>query len=149
MTMVVHVPCDGRGAPDGAVVWHWMGVTTFCHSPPPHRIGAHAPHHTHTHTHTHTQTPGRGAVTRGGGGEAPLLRGSSLPTIQTHERHRGGFGLWACLPDPKRALGAHGVPLIGEVRLRRTSLTPIPRGLGAGHTPPSAVVRVPVQVGGR
>ena len=41
------------------------------------------------------------------------------------------------------------MPLIGEVRLRRTSLTPIPCGLGAGHTPPSAVVRVPVQVGGQ
>ena len=53
-----------------------------------------------------------------------------------------GFELWACLPDPKRALGAHGVPLTGEVRLRRTSLTPGPRGLGAGHTPPSAVALV-------
>ena len=37
---------------------------------------------------------------------------------------RLGFGLWACLPDPKRALGAHGVPRIGEARLRRTALTP-------------------------
>ena len=55
---------------------------------------------------------------------------------------QGGFGLWACLPDPKRALGAHGVPLTGEVRLRRTSHTPGPRGLRAGHTPPSVVVLV-------
>ena len=53
-----------------------------------------------------------------------------------------GFGLWACLPDPKRALGAHGVPLIGEVRLRRTSLTLGPCGVRAGYTPPSAVVLV-------
>ena len=70
--------------------------------------------------------------------------GALVPT-----RHPQGFGLWACLPDPKRALGAQGVPLIWEVRVRRTSLTLIPRGLGAGHTPPSAVVRVLVQVGGQ
>ena len=55
---------------------------------------------------------------------------------------RGGFGLWACLPDPKRALGAHGVPRIGEVRLRPTALTLEPCGARAGYTPPSADVRV-------
>ena len=54
----------------------------------------------------------------------------------------GGFGLWACLPDPKRALGAHGVPRIGEARLRRTALTPEPCGARAGYTPPSADVLV-------
>ena len=53
-----------------------------------------------------------------------------------------GFGLWACLPDPKRALGAHGVPRIGEARLRRTALTPEPCGARAGYTPPSADVLV-------
>ena len=55
---------------------------------------------------------------------------------------RGGFGLWACLPDPKRALGAHGVPRFGEVRLRRTALTLEPCGARAGYTPPSADVLV-------
>ena len=55
---------------------------------------------------------------------------------------RGGFGLWACLPDPKRALGAHGVPRFGEVRLRRTALTLVPSGARAGYTPPSADVLV-------
>ena len=54
----------------------------------------------------------------------------------------GGFGLWACLPDPKRALGAHGVPRFGEVRLRRTALTLVPSGARAGYTPPSADVLV-------
>ena len=54
----------------------------------------------------------------------------------------GGFGLWARLPDPKRALGAHGVPRIGEARLRRTALTPEPCGARAGYTPPSADVLV-------
>ena len=54
----------------------------------------------------------------------------------------GGFGLWACLPDPKRALGAHGVPRFGEVRLRRTALTLEPCGARAGYTPPSADVLV-------
>ena len=56
--------------------------------------------------------------------------------------NRGGFGLWACLPDPKRALGAHGVPRFGEVRLRRTALTLEPCGARAGYTPPSADVLV-------
>ena len=53
---------------------------------------------------------------------------------------REGFGLWACLPDPKRALGAHRVPLFGEVRRRRTALTLEPCGARAGYTPPSADV---------
>ena len=34
------------------------------------------------------------------------------------------------------------MPLIGEVRLRCAALTPVPRSLGAGHTPPGAVVHV-------
>ena len=33
-----------------------------------------------------------------------------------------GFGLWACLPGPKRALWTHNLPLIEEARRRRTSL---------------------------
>ena len=55
---------------------------------------------------------------------------------------REGFGLWACLPDPKRALGAHGVPRFGEVRLRHTALTLELCGARAGYTPPSADVLV-------
>ena len=53
-----------------------------------------------------------------------------------------GFGLWARLPVPMRALWAHRAPLVGEVRLWRASHTPMPRSLGAGHTPPSADVLV-------
>ena len=40
--------------------------------------------------------------------------------------YQWGFGLWACLPDPKRVLGTQGVPLFGEVRLRCAALTPAP-----------------------
>ena len=68
----------------------------------------------------------------------PLVKWHNIPGRCT----KGGFGLWACLLDPKRVLGTHGVVLIGEVRLRCAALTPAPRGLGAGHTPPSAVVHV-------
>ena len=39
-----------------------------------------------------------------------------------------GFGLWACLPGSKRSLRAHRLPLIGEVRLKRTSHTQLPAG---------------------
>ena len=59
---------------------------------------------------------------------------------EEEEEEEVGFGLWACLPDPNRVLGTHGVPLFSEVRLRCAALTPAPRGLGAGHTPPSGVV---------
>ena len=76
-----------------------------------------------------------------------LSRGSARRNSVQRARGRsagrlGGFGLWACLPDPKRALGAHGVPLFGEVRLRRTALTLEPCGARAGYTPPSADVLV-------
>ena len=81
---------------------------------------------------------GRGVV--GGGEFAPPH--PPLPLVFNHSKEALGFGLWGCLPDPKRALGAHGVPLIGEGRLRRTSHTLGPCGLRVEHRPPSAVVLV-------
>ena len=77
----------------------------------------------------------------GGGGIGGRVRGGAGGGGGGREG-RWGFGLWACLPDPNRALGAHGVPLIGEVRLRRTALTLEPCGARAGYTPPSADVLV-------
>ena len=67
---------------------------------------------------------------------------SPSPPSSASPASYGGLGLWACLPDPKRALGAHGVPRFGEVRLRRTALTLEPCGARAGYTPPSADVLV-------
>ena len=92
---------------------------------------------THTHTEyehlTHTEnislTPGGLLLPRG------CLKSSvELPLP-------GGFGLWADLPSPKRAIWAPGLPLWGS-RARRTSHTQQPRRCCAGHTPPSAVVLV-------
>ena len=51
-------------------------------------------------------------------------KGSSRKSRRKGGGKGWGFGLWGCHPDPKRALGAHGVPLTGEVRLRHTLLTP-------------------------
>ena len=45
-------------------------------------------------------------------------------------------------PHGKGVLGTHRVPLIGVLWLRCAALTTAARGLGAGHTPPSAVVNV-------
>ena len=72
------------------------------------------------------------------------LRPRSLcsPRRRLRVARHWGSALWACLPDPKRALGAHGLPRFGEARLRRTTLTLEPCGARAGYTPPSADVFV-------
>ena len=66
------------------------------------------------------------------------------------ERRRGGGGLWALgfgllFPVQRGAYGPTDC-LYGEARLRRTSLTRLPCGLWAGHTPSDGYVHVLLDV---